>query len=57
METNKASNLVGDAWALKCKCHNGTDDQQVKPDLLLILFVIILLARKTKKSNKHQETY
>ena len=45
---NRTSNLIGDAWASKCSCHNGTDCQRVNPDLLLILFVIILLAIGTK---------
>ena len=59
METDRASSLVGDTWASICSCPNGTDGQQVKPDLLLILFVIILLERRIKKLNKHhdQETY
>ena len=51
---NRVSNLIGDAWASKCSCHNGTEGQRVNPDLLLILFVIILLAMRTKDLKKNR---
>ena len=55
METDRASNLVDDSWALICSCPNGTEGQKVKTRSPPYSIRYYLTGEENiKKLNKHQ---